>query len=69
MESKNHIFRPSVFTYPKLFGGHMQTIFSEIKDTYINLAYPKYFNFEYDFQEVFTFKDGGETLIDFKIRD
>ena len=45
----------------------MQTIFSEIKDEFVNLAYREYFDFEYDYQETFTFKDEGQTLIDFKV--
>jgi|TARA_B110000285_G_C14979331_1_gene540541 hypothetical protein len=32
---------------------------TEIKDEYINLAFREQFDFKYDRQEVFKFKDGG----------
>ena len=69
MQEKNHVFRPSIITFPTVFGGHLQTIMTEIKDEYINLAFREQFDFKYDRQEVFKFKDGGETFIDYKLHD
>ena len=69
MQQKNHVFRPSVISFPNVFGGHLQTILTEIKDEYVNLAFPEQFEFKYDKQEVFKFKDGGETFISYKLHD
>jgi hypothetical protein len=38
---------------------------TEIKDENFNLKDDR-FKFEYDLEEVFTFKDGGETLMNYK---
>ena len=48
-----------------MFGGHLQTIMTEVKDENFNLKDDR-FKFEYDLEEVFTFKDGGETLMNYK---
>ena len=69
MQEKNHVFRPSIITFPTMFGGHLQTIMTEIKDDYLNLNFRDYFDFKYDREELFKFKDGGETFINYKLHD
>ena len=38
---------------------------SEIKDELFNKVFER-FDFKYDLEEIFTFKDGGQTLINIK---
>ena len=47
--------------------GHGQTILTEIKDAYFNLYFPLIFKYKYTKEEVFTFKDGGQTKICYKM--
>ena len=54
-------------TNPKsMLEGHAQTILSEIKDEYFNLYFPSLFEFKYTKEEIYTFKDGGQTKISYK---
>lgn len=64
VEAKNHIFYPSSITNPNLLGGHGQTLLTEIKDEYINLAF-KQFDLTYDAEELLTLKDGGQMLLNY----
>lgn len=66
MQEKNHVFYPSSITNPKLLAGHGQTIMTEIKDEYVNLAFPSMFGYEYDEEELLKLEDGGEMLVNYK---
>ena len=66
MNEKNHIFYPAPISNPTIFGGHLQTILTEIKDENFNLNDHEKYDFAYDLEETFTFKDGGQTLINYK---
>lgn len=65
VEAKNHIFYPTSISNPNLLGGHAQTLLTEIKDEYINLAFRR-FDYQYDDEELLKLDDGGEMLINYK---
>jgi len=66
LDSKKHVFYPAFLTNPKLFGGHVQTILTMIKADYVPIRLPTSIYFQYDENELFTFEDGGKTLISYK---
>ena len=65
VEAKGHVFYPASISNPNLLGGHGQTLLTEIKDEYINLAF-RQFDYEYDEEELLKLDDGGEMLVNFK---
>ena len=65
LNKKEHIFYPSRLSSPQLFGGHAQTILTEIKDEYVSQRLPV-LECVYDEEEVFELSDGGRILLSFK---
>ena len=70
LKSKQLVFKPLTLTNPtSKLEGHGQTILSEIKDEYFNLYFPQLFEFKYTKEEIYTFKDGGQTKICYKVNE